>query len=116
MNRKKKILGGVGIGLANGLLGSGGGMIAVPVLRHEMDSSKAVHATSIAVIAPLCLFSAAISLWGGRVALSDALPYIPAGVIGAVAGCLLMNKISGNLLRRIFGAFAIWAGLRLLLR
>lgn len=113
---KKIIIGGALAGFVNGLLGSGGGMIAVPALEKSGMSAKESHSGSIAVILPLSIFSACMYVTGDRVELTDALPYIPAGVIGAFFGAWLMKKISSDLLRRIFGAFAIWAGIRMLMR
>ena len=113
---KKLILGGALTGLINGLLGAGGGMIAVPVLEGSGADAKQAHSGSIAVMLPLSLFSAAVYLHGGRVTLSDALPYIPAGIAGAFCGVWLMNRISPALLHKIFGVFAIWAGVRMLMR
>lgn len=114
---KKRLLPAVlaiGAGVANGLLGSGGGMLVVPALEKHGLEKKHAHATSIAVIAPISLLSAALSLVSDRVTIGDALPYLPGGVIGAALGCMLMRRLSPRLLGRIFGAFAIWAGIRLL--
>ena len=103
-------------GILNGLLGAGGGMIVVPMLeRSGLDPARA-HATSIAVIVPLCMLSAAFYLCNGSLGLADALPYIPAGLIGAFAGAKLLPRIPANLLRRIFGAFMLYAAYRLLWR
>ncbi len=112
----KPLLFGAAAGFVNGLLGSGGGMIAVPALRSRgLDPQKA-HATSIAVISPMCVLSAAIYLFRGDVKITDALPYLPAGAVGALLGALLLRKIPDTFLRKLFGAFAVWAGLRLILR
>ncbi len=114
--KPKTILFGAAAGFVNGLLGSGGGMIAVPALRSQGLGPQKAHATSIAVISPMCLLSAAIYLFRGDVSITDALPYLPAGALGAFIGAKLLPKISDTLLRRLFGAFAVWAGLRMLLR
>ncbi len=116
LKNKKIIIGGSLAGFINGLLGSGGGMIAVPALEKSGLAPKQAHSGSIAVILPLSLFSACLYVGGGRVEISDALPYIPAGIIGSFFGAWLMKKISSDLLRRIFGGFAIWAGIRMLMR
>lgn len=113
---KKMIIGGSLAGFINGLLGSGGGMIAVPALEKCGLSAKESHSGSIAVILPLSLFSAFMYIQGNRVQISDALPYIPAGIIGSFCGAWLMKKISSDLLRRIFGGFAVWAGIRMLMK
>lgn len=103
-------------GFVNGLLGSGGGMIAVPALKSQGIEPQSAHATSIAVISPMCALSAAIYLFRGDVSITDALSYLPAGAVGALVGALLLRKIPDTFLRKIFGAFALWAGLRLILR
>lgn len=109
-------LGGVLTGFLNGLFGAGGGMSAVPILKSSgLDTNKA-HANSVAVIVPLSTFSATLYLLNGAVRISDALPYIPSGLIGSAVGALLLHKIPSKWLRRIFGIFVLWAGIRLLIR
>ena len=110
----KKLIGFVS-GVINGLLGAGGGMIIVPVLKTELSAEKA-HATAVAVIFPMCLMSSIMYLYSGRVALSDALPFIPYGIIGAVIGTILLTKLNARQLRTIFSLFMIWAGIRMILR
>lgn len=109
-----RVLGSLGAGLINGLLGAGGGMLALPVLRSQGLSAQEAHASSIAAILPMSVLSAAIYLGNGSVSLSDALPYLPAGIIGAIAGGILIRKISPKFLSKLFGALALWSGLRLL--
>lgn len=109
--------GGFAVGVVNGLLGTGGGLVAVPLLKKAgLLSQKAAHASSIAVILPLSALSAALYLFRGSVAVGDALIYMPAGLAGAFLGSLILPKIPESLLRRIFGAFMVWAGARLLFR
>lgn len=114
--RLPAVMGGLAAGLVNGLLGSGGGMIAVPTLERSGVKANRAHATSVAIMLPLSAVSAVFYLWGGDVALSDALPYIPGGIIGALLGVLLLRKVRPKLLRRLFGAVAVYSGLRILLR
>ena len=103
-------------GIINGLLGSGGGMIAVPALEKSGVKANRAHATSVAIMLPLSAVSAVFYLWGGDVSLSDALPYIPGGIAGALLGVLLLRKVRPKLLRRAFGAVAVYSGLRILLK
>ena len=110
------IAGGFAAGLSNGLLGSGGGMIAVPTLRAAGLDTRRAHSSSIAVVLPISAVSAGLYLYGGHAAIADALPYIPGGIIGALIGGRIMKRIEPKLLRRIFGGFAVWAGVRMLLR
>ncbi len=113
---KKKLLsylGSVGVGIVNGLLGAGGGMLAVPLLKSAGAEQKQAHASSIALILPLCIFSAILYLINGRVSISQSLGYMPAGAVGAVIGAWILGKISDKWLRRLFALFMIWAGVRM---
>lgn len=103
-------------GILNGLLGAGGGMIIVPMLEKNGLKPANAHATSIAVIVPLCMFSAAMYIYGKSINFSNALPFLPAGFIGAFAGAKLLPHIPDSALRRIFGAFMLYAAWRLLWR
>ncbi len=107
---------GIAIGFVNGLLGAGGGMLAVPLLKHLGLEQKEAHANAVAVILPISTVSAAMYLWKDYVNLSDPFIYIPTGIIGAIAGTYILKKISPLWLKRIFGAFMIYAGIRLLLK
>lgn len=109
------IAGGGAAGLVNGLLGSGGGMVAVPTLERSGVEANRAHATSVAVMLPLSAVSAFFYLRSGSTALADALPYIPGGIAGSLLGVLLLRRIRPQLLRRIFGGVAVWSGLRILL-
>lgn len=120
MEKKKTLLTGALIGLAagvcNGLFGAGGGMIVVPALKkfQKMDPKRA-HATSIAIIAALSIVSSFFYLQSGTVSFSDVLPYAIGGMVGGFLGGKLLKKIKSIWLSRIFGAFMIYAALRILL-
>ncbi len=112
----KKAVGGVFIGFVNGLFGAGGGILAVPVLRGQGMEDKEAHASSVAVILPISLFSLTLYLFDGRVGFSEGLPYILWGLIGAFIGTKLLSKISGVWLHRVFGLLIIWAGMRFIMK
>ncbi len=112
----KKLLGGAGCGFINALLGAGGGMLAVPILSGLGLDRRKAHANSVAVIMPLSIISASFYLGSGNVSFKDALPYLPTGLLGALAGTWLLNKLNENLLRKTFAIFMIWAGVRLIFR
>lgn len=107
---------GVGIGLVNGILGAGGGMLAVPLLKRLGFSQKTAHTNAIAIILPITIISAIIYLLKGYVTINDSLVYIPTGLLGALLGTYFLKKISPKWLKRIFGALMIYAGVRLLLK
>lgn len=102
-------------GIINGLLGAGGGMLAVPTLKTQIEPQKA-HATTVAIILPMCLVSSIWYLVAGRVTIKDALPYAPYGVIGAVIGAFLLTKMKAKWLKIIFSLLMIWAGVRMIMR
>ncbi len=107
---------GTTIGLVNGILGAGGGMLAVPLLKKIGFSQKESHTNAIAIILPITIVSAAIYLFKDFVTLKDSLIYIPTGLLGAVLGTYILKKISPKWLKRIFGILMVYAGVRLLLK
>lgn len=90
-------------GVLNGLFGSGGGVVAVPMLRFMGLEPRKSHATSVAVIFFLSLMSVIAYAFKGILDFKSALVYIPWGILGAVLGALLLKKVPNSLLRRIFG-------------
>lgn len=107
---------GLAVGIVNGLLGAGGGMIAVPLLKKLGLSQKQAHANAVAVILPITVLSAVLYLIKGYVSLADSFVFIPGGLVGALIGTYCLKKISPIWLKRIFGGFMVYAGVRLLLR
>lgn len=101
-------------GVINGLFGSGGGLIAVPLLEKTGIDAKKSHATSIAIILPLSIISTIFYLYNKSFNISDALPYIPFGVIGAIVGSMILKRISNKLLHKIFGGIIIISAFKML--
>lgn len=101
-------------GFINGLLGAGGGMITVPLLKKMGFSQKQAQENAIAVILPITLISSIVYLLSSYVSITDPLPYIPGGILGAFIGTKFMKKLSGKTLRFIFAGFMLYAGVRLL--
>lgn len=110
------VFSGFCVGLINGLLGAGAGMLVVPLIKKQELSQKEAHASTIAVILPLTIVSACVYLFNGYVTLEQALPYIPTGFIGALAGTCLFHKLNNKVLKNIFALFMIWAGIRMILK
>ena len=103
-------------GVVNGIFGSGGGMIVVPMLEKGGIVPQKAHATSIAVILPLSIISSFLYLRNGHFDLIDSLKYLPGGIAGTFVGCFFLKKISAKLLVRAFGVLIVIAGVRLLLK
>jgi len=115
MKNMKTLLLGFVSGLTNGLFGSGGGSIIVPGMQKflDIDQHKA-HASAVAVILPLTMVSAAIYLRMASAEWAIIFWVSLGGTAGGLIGARILNKISGNLLHKIFGAFMIIAALRMI--
>jgi len=118
MDKKKllSIVGGALVGVLNGMLGAGGGMLVVPLLKKLGLRQTDAHATAVAVILPLSVLSAAAYLLLGHYELGQAAVYLLPGAAGALAGGLLLSKIPAPWLRKIFACFMIWAGVRMVMK
>lgn len=119
MKEKRKtfywILGAL-TGFANGLFGSGGGIIAVPMLESSGIEQKKSHATSLALTLPLSVISVVFYALKGTFDIKTALPLIPFGLIGAIIGSTFLKKIPAKPLKIIFGLFLIIAGGRMIFK
>lgn len=115
----KKVMpffGGMLIGVINILLGAGGGVAAVYILKKMKMPQKLAQTNAIAIIFPLTIISLIIYFHNGYVNFYDNIFLIPTGVIGAFIGTAILKRISPDLSKRIFGGFMIWAGIRLLIK
>lgn len=107
--------GGCVVGSVNGLLGGGGGMIAVPLLERAGLPTRRAHATAIAVIAPTSLVSAVIYLALGLVPLPAALPVALGVTAGGLLGARLLPALPARAVDLLFGVLMLAAGARMLL-
>ena len=103
-------------GLVNGFFCGGGGMILVPMLAGKCGlEQRNAFATSVAVIAPLCVLSSSIYFFRGGLDGKAALPYLLGGLIGGLAGGKLYKKVSMVWLRRAFALLILYGGVKALL-
>lgn len=103
-------------GVLNGFFGAGGGMLLVPLLIRwvKMEERKA-FATSVFIILPLCVVSAAVFLFKSDIDLMQALPYLAGGLVGGFIGGRCFKNIPTALLHRAFGLLLICGGIRSLI-
>ena len=121
---------GFGAGLLNGLLGAAGGILLVAVLPRltppavlypprrplgDFHARRDVLATAMAVMLPVSAVSW-IFYWAGGIRPSPALLLwlsLPAAA-GGLLGAKLLGRLPDLLLKRIFAAVVIVAGLRMI--
>lgn len=116
MEKIKRAAAGLLVGLCNALLGAGGGLLAVPFFCKAGHTQKQSQMLSLCVTLPLSALSAAVYLWKGYVTLSDAMPFVPLGVLGALAGTFVFKNSPDKLLHLLFAGLLLWAGIRMLWR
>lgn len=106
---------GAVIGLINGLFGAGGGALLVPALEKfaKYDTHKA-HGTTVAVMLPLSVISAAVYIWGVDVDWRAVLWVTAGGMAGGIVGAKLLSKLTGAWLNILFGAFLIAGAVRMI--
>jgi len=102
-------LAGGAAGLVNGFFGGGGGMVLVPLLisRCGLDRRTA-FASSVAIILPLCMLSAAIYFFRGNLDVLQALPYLVGGLAGGLIGGRIFEKVPVPWLKRIFALLILY--------
>ncbi len=118
MDKKRKrvlIISGAVIGIINGLFGGGGGMIAVPLMVKFLGyENKTAHATAIAVILPVSIFTSLIYLFSGAFSWSVGL-WSTAGVVGGgILGAILLKKLNSKAVGKIFAFVMMLSGIKLL--
>lgn len=112
--KAKKFFEGTLCGFLNGFFGSGGGVVAVPILEKEECKPNEAHATSVALIFILSLVTAMFYGFSGNLDFKAAWKFIPWGVLGAVSGAIFLKKIKAVWLKRIFGGIVTIAAVRML--
>lgn len=107
--------GGVLVGAVSGFFGGGGGMLCVPLLEAYGMDCKRAHATALLVILPICIVSATIYIINGYFDFTAVLCAVIGVTLGAVAGALALDKLSGSAISLIFAALMIAIGLKLII-
>ncbi len=118
MNRKEKLgilLAGTGAGMVNGLFGTGGGMILVPLLTVLTDiEDSTVFSTSVSIILPVCFVSLFFSQNVSGLHYTTILPYLIGSALGGILCGFLGRRIPTLWLHRLLGILILWGGVRYL--
>jgi uncharacterized membrane protein YfcA len=123
-------------GIANGLLGAGGGIIVVLALGklYAIATAEApakgtipahgdtaltprdIYATSLVCMLPVSMLSALQYAGRGEVSFSDFSPYLLPAIVGGVVGGLVLDRVQLPYLRRLFAFLLLVTGVRMLLK
>lgn len=114
MKKYKIMLLGIPIGILNVLLGTGGGIVAVPILKKCGCDQKTAQANAVAVMLPLTVISIIIYAKKNYVNFFVSAWILPVAAVGAWMGTLLMRRIETSVMQKIFAVLLLWAGGRML--
>lgn len=105
---------GIFTGFINGVFGSGGGTLLVPILNDivKVEEHKS-HATALAIIIFLSSASSVIYLSKGTYDVNLTLKVACGSILGGIIGAKLLSKVTGKFLRISFGFIMIIAALRM---
>lgn len=98
------------VGLANGLFGGGGGMLAVPLLKKLGMEERNAHATAIAVIYPVCIASFFVYAYAGFCDFSVLLPTAFGVFFGGIIGAKLLKNLPERTVKITFSILQVFAG------
>lgn len=97
---------------AIGGMGIGGGVILIPVLTGFFDiSQKNAQFVNLVYFVPVALCALWVHIRNGRVDKKRGLFMALGGVLGAVPGSFIAQKLSMEILRKLFGFFLLFIGL-----
>ncbi|MBQ7912789.1 MAG: sulfite exporter TauE/SafE family protein [Clostridia bacterium] len=109
--RTAQISSGVLVGIANGLFGGGGGMLAVPLLQKTGLNEKQAHATAILVILPVSLLSFVLYAVRGYCDFSVLIPTAIGVVFGGFLGAKWLKQLPTKTVNILFAVLQALAGL-----
>lgn len=113
MRMLKTAFAGVAAGTVTGLLGAGGGMVLVPLLRVCTDlEDEEIFPASISIILPICVISLVFS--HTPLPWAESAPYLLGSALGGIIAGVLGKKIPVKWLHRALGLLILWGGWRYL--
>lgn len=111
----KTALAGLAAGTITGLLGAGGGMVLVPLLRICSDlEDEEIFPASISIILPICVVSLYFSATRAPLPWAPAIPYLLGSALGGLIAGSMGRKIPVKWLHRTLGLLILWGGWRYL--
>ena len=110
----KNCLIGAFTGFVNGVFGSGGGTLLVPILNNilKVEEHKS-HATALAIIIFLSITSSIVYISKGTLNVNLTIQAAIGSIIGGIIGAKLLSTLTGKFLRIGFGIVMIIAAFRM---
>lgn len=112
-----KALIGVACGLLNGMFGSGGGIVVIPLMEKfcRLSPTKS-HPTSILTILIISVLSAIFYVSKGYFDLGLWFYVSIGGILGGMVGAKALSKLPKKWLKIIFGAVIIYGAYRMIFK
>lgn len=114
ITRSPVTAGAIGLvaGIFSALLGVGGGLLMVPAMVHLLRVRQhRAHGTSLVVILPTAIAGVSQYAREGHLDWRIALYLAIGGVVGAMYGAKMANRLQAPELKRVFGVFVILVGM-----
>ena len=128
MIKNKLILSSAAVtaGFVNGFIGTGGGIILYFTLKllnkkpspnenNQEEAMKNIMAMIVASVIPMSIVSAVMYMIKGNMIYKELAVYLPGALIGGIIGAFLLDKLKFKIIKKIFAALIIYAGVRMIL-
>ena len=116
-------VGGIGAGFCNGLLGAGGGIIAVlalsAVLPRDEESRRSLYANALCVMLPLSILTLVTYAFKGQVPAGflggDYTWILMGGAFGGILGGVVLGKLKSDFTDKLFAIFTVISGVLMII-
>lgn len=106
---------GLAAGAVTGVLGSGGGLVLIPLLCLLCkEDDQALFPYSLGIMLPICICSLLMQHRLSSPPGGEMLPLLLGGAIGGGISALLGRHVPLAWLHRFFGCILLWSGFRCL--
>jgi len=107
-------------GIANGLLGAGGGIVAVFAFSYFLRSGeyerRDLYANALCVMLPISAVSCIRYALAGHLVSEGFGVYALPAVLGGLLGGILLGRLRASLLKKLFGLLVIYSGVLLIIK
>lgn len=105
---------GLFVGFVNGFLGSGGGILLVPILAFLVRGpTKVAHATAVVVILPVCIASGIVYFARGFIDVLMSAKVLIGTIAGGILGTFLLKRLASDWISIIFALVMVGVGVKI---